>query len=323
MKLQIIVPHYNEPESMVKRFLDSIAIQAFIDFSDFEVLVINDGDEYKLDINLFEQYRFPIKYYVKQHVGASDTREFGTRVATADYIMYCDCDDLFNSCDAIWRILQNIENNDADLICSSYIRDDETTSINNPVISRYTADKVKTACMIHGKVFKRQFIIDNNIHWPAKFQNRHEDFYFYSIVLAASPSVSLVEQEIYVWKYRNDSLSDKNKMDNMEQEIDRAKVELAVLYELKARGADSSFKLKLIDLLFNTYCYYHIASRYNRFDEVLSVAKETYTSFSADIAEITQVEVIDRVSKLGNIALLRAMFADMSFAQWINYLGRL
>lgn len=323
MKLQIIVPHYNEPESFVERFLNSIAIQSFIDFSDFEVLIINDGYEFTLDTALFERYKFPIKYYIKQHVGASDTREFGTKLATADYIMYCDCDDLFNSCDALWRILRAIENNEPDLVCSGYIRDDETTCIETPSIIHYSADRVKTMCMIHGKVFKRQFLIENNIHWPIKFQNRHEDFYFYSIVLASGPKISLIEQEIYIWKYRASSLSDKNTMDDTEQEITRTRVELVVLYELKYRDADYSFKLKLIDLLFNTYCYYHIAEKYNRLDEIIAVAKETYISFSDDINKITQDEVVNRVSQLGSTALFKTMFADMSFSQWINYLGRL
>lgn len=321
MKLQLIVPHYKEPQSVVECFLDSLALQRFVDFNDFEVLLINDGDECLLNKQLLTKYNFNINYIIKEHTGASSTREFGMKEATADYIMFCDCDDLFGSVDAMWRLLQHVKSGTADIVCSSYIRDckPENGTIN---FIHYTADRVKTMCMIHGKLFKRSFLVEHNLHWPTQFQNRHEDFYFYSICLAEGPVIEFIESEVYIWKYRPASLSDHDIMSAQEQEIDRTKVELAVLHELKARNAMYAFKIKLIDLLFNTYCYSHIAKQYGRYEENFNVAVETYKAFLPEITTITQADVYNRVSALSPSIIEKLLFADLTFSNWINLLGR-
>ena len=45
MKLQLLIPQYNEDESVVKNMLDSLKVQQSVDFNDFEVLIGNDGSD--------------------------------------------------------------------------------------------------------------------------------------------------------------------------------------------------------------------------------------------------------------------------------------
>ena len=51
MKLQILVPQYNEDESIIKCLLDSIAVQIKVDFNDIGVIIVNDGSDCLLDVN--------------------------------------------------------------------------------------------------------------------------------------------------------------------------------------------------------------------------------------------------------------------------------
>ena len=45
MRLQILVPQYDETDEIVKPLLDSIALQQNIDFKDIGVIIVNDGSD--------------------------------------------------------------------------------------------------------------------------------------------------------------------------------------------------------------------------------------------------------------------------------------
>ena len=45
MKLQILVPHYNETAEEVKPLLDSIALQQNVDFGEIGVILCHDGED--------------------------------------------------------------------------------------------------------------------------------------------------------------------------------------------------------------------------------------------------------------------------------------
>ena len=53
MKLQILIPQYNETNEIIKPLLDSIAIQQNIDFNEIGVIIVNDGS----DIHLTNDFR--------------------------------------------------------------------------------------------------------------------------------------------------------------------------------------------------------------------------------------------------------------------------
>ena len=96
MKLQILVPHYNEPFEIVKPLLDSIAIQQNVDLeNEVGVIICNDGDKNIINEENLKGYPFKIDYYICEHRGVSATRNSCLDKATSDYIMFCDCDDMF------------------------------------------------------------------------------------------------------------------------------------------------------------------------------------------------------------------------------------
>ena len=97
-KLDILIPRYDEEFEVVKPMLDSLAIQQSIEFKDLKVIIMNDGEERWLDIPK-ENYPFEIEQYAIKHGGVSATRNALLDKSTADYIMFCDADDMFfNAC---------------------------------------------------------------------------------------------------------------------------------------------------------------------------------------------------------------------------------
>ncbi len=99
MKLQILVPQYDETDEVVKPLLDSLAIQQNVDFNEFGVIICNDGSETFLTEDFLNSYPFKIEYYKEPHRGVSGTRNACLDYSTADYVMFCDADDMFyNAC---------------------------------------------------------------------------------------------------------------------------------------------------------------------------------------------------------------------------------
>ena len=58
MKLQILIPQYEETDEIVKPLLDSIAIQQNIDFNDIGVIIVNDGSDVHLSDDFLQSYPF-------------------------------------------------------------------------------------------------------------------------------------------------------------------------------------------------------------------------------------------------------------------------
>lgn len=91
MKVSVIIPAYNA-EKTISRCLDSILYQ---NFTDFEVVVINDGsnDDTEKILCEYEQNNSRVKVINKKNEGVSAARNEGLTVASGEYILFVDSDD--------------------------------------------------------------------------------------------------------------------------------------------------------------------------------------------------------------------------------------
>ena len=85
----IVIPVYNKEKFVVKT-IESVLSQTF---TDYEIIIVNDGstDQSEAKISTFKDNR--IKYYSKKNEGVALARNFGIEKATADYICFLDADD--------------------------------------------------------------------------------------------------------------------------------------------------------------------------------------------------------------------------------------
>jgi glycosyltransferase involved in cell wall biosynthesis len=85
----IIIPVYNK-ERFVSKTLKSVLDQTF---SDFEIILVNDGSTDASEAKIFEFDDSRIHYFSKQNEGVAIARNFGIEKATAEYICFLDADD--------------------------------------------------------------------------------------------------------------------------------------------------------------------------------------------------------------------------------------
>ena len=200
MTLDILVPQYKEDEKQISNLLNSIALQQNINFNSIGVIIVNDGSDVILSDEFLNNYPFKITYIKNEHKGVSATRQRALDESKANYVMFCDADDMFFNLCGLWLILnETVKNFDVlnpIFLEEAYVVQSRSTTFIN---------KGKDVTYIHGKVFRRQYLVDNNIRWEEKL-TIHEDSYFISLAHACTKNVLEFQTPYYLWKFRNDSV---------------------------------------------------------------------------------------------------------------------
>ncbi|PTP60928.1 hypothetical protein CWO01_14860 [Vibrio splendidus] len=104
IKISVVIPLFNKEDSIVET-ITSVLNQTF---TDYELIIINDGstDNSLEQINKINNSR--IKVYSKENGGVSDTRNYGIDKAQGEFVFLLDADDIIR--DDCLEILYNLTN---------------------------------------------------------------------------------------------------------------------------------------------------------------------------------------------------------------------
>lgn len=203
MKLQILIPQYQETDEIIKPLLDSIALQQSVDLNEVGVIITNDGSDVKLSEELLNSYPYKIEYYQNEHLGVSATRNACLDHATADYVMFCDADDMFYNVCGLYIVFREIDDlGGFDALISSFLEETRMPDDKNkPVYITRELDST----FVHGKFYKRKYLIKNKIRFNPDL-TIHEDSYFNCLAQRLSPNVKYSQTPFYLWKWRDESV---------------------------------------------------------------------------------------------------------------------
>lgn len=195
--LDIIVPHYKEPWTTVEKFFSILDMQRGIDFSQFQVIFVNDGEENAFPAKNFSSRPYKVTQISIPHAGVSAARNAGLKKAEAEWVMFCDCDDMFFHPYAMMDILNVLPAKEADLLWSDIFIED-TRHFVATVIQK----KGMNTVFIHGKLYRRQFLIDNEI-WFDETVPYCEDSLFnsFAYTIADERRIGRIATQVptYVW----------------------------------------------------------------------------------------------------------------------------
>lgn len=202
MKLQILVPQYKETDDIIKPLLDSIEVQQNVDLkNDVGVIIVNDGTDVHLSQELLSRYTYPIEYYLNEHKGVSATRNACLDRATADYVMFCDADDLFCSAFGLFLVFSRIDAGGFDTLVSDFIEEVKDKATGKFQYMTHQAD----CTFVHGKIHNRQYLLRNNIRWDDRL-TLHEDGYFNTLCQKLARTTVRCSTPFYLWKWRDNSV---------------------------------------------------------------------------------------------------------------------
>lgn len=246
-KLQILIPQYKETEEVIKPLLDSIALQQNIDFEDIGVIICNDGSDVLLDELFLDTYPYAIEYHVEPHRGVSGTRNACLDYAEADYVMFCDADDMFYNVCGLWIVFREMKIG-FDSLISLFIEETRTPDRTEIVY----INREKDSTFVHGKIIRRQYLLDNNIKWNEKL-TIHEDSYFNILCQSLSNDVKYCPTPFYLWKWRDDSVcrhDDKYMLKTYNNMLDSND---ALIDEFLKRGIQDKASFYTAFMIFDAY----------------------------------------------------------------------
>lgn len=208
-KIDILIPQYKETEEVIKPLLDSISVQQNIDLkNDVGVIIVNDGTDIKLSESFLNSYPFVVEYYNEEHKGVSATRNVCLDKSKAEYVMFCDADDMFCDVCGLFVVFNEMGiKGGFDGLVSVFREESKIPNTNqHTYINRGVMNQDGVDCtFVHGKIYNRQFLINNNIRWNDKL-TIHEDSYFNCLCQKLGKEIRYCPIPFYLWKWRDDSV---------------------------------------------------------------------------------------------------------------------
>lgn len=268
--LSIIVPHYKENWETAHWLFDSLATQRGINLSDIEVIVVNDGT---FELPIFN-YPYSVEQYTIEHGGVSKARNYGLDKANNDYVMFCDIDDMFLNNYGLHLLFEKFKET-PDVITSPFIEEQPCNES-----WRIIQHKIDDATFIHGKAYKREFLLSKGI----RFNNEltiHEDGYFNCIALTVSQKTVQLQTPIYLWRWNDNSVVRTNtNLFLMRTYSNLMDSRIKICEELKRRGMEKQFKVAVCKTV--TDAYYDFQSKDFRSADnevVLKDCEKAFTKF--------------------------------------------
>ena len=276
MKLQILVPHYTEEAKELAPLLDSIKIQQAIDFKEVGVVIASDGPEsVQLSDDLLDSYPFEVRHFTAdKHVGVSATRNLAFDHATADYVMFCDADDMFLTVNALYTVFQLIDTQDFDTLVSCFMEEQKTKDIQEKMANGskileatfgpgYKAHELPEfiyiphevdSTFVHGKVHRRKYLIDNGIRFNDAL-TVHEDSYFNILAqqLCDPERAKYWPQPFYLWKWRDTSVCRHDPKYLLKTFNNMLETTDALIDQLIRRGYEEKAKMFCGSTVYDTY----------------------------------------------------------------------
>lgn len=325
MRLQLLIPQYRETETVIAPLLQSIAIQQGIDVKNqVGVIICNDGSDTRLTDGFLQGFPYPIEYISQPHKGVSAARNACLDAATADYVMFCDADDMFMSACGLYIVFREMDNGGFNALSSIFI--EETR--NPQTGERAYINRTNDSTFVHGKVYRRSFLIHNNIRFNDSL-TIHEDSYFNCLAQRMAGEIKYCQTPFYLWRWRNDSVCRHDPKYILKTYTNMLDSNTALVNEFIARGRTQDAQYYATSMIYDAYYMMnkdewlnqenqsYRATTEKRFKEYYETFKEQFDSISKEMKQQIIVGMRNRFFGEG-------MFMEsVTFNDWIAHINAL
>lgn len=322
MKLQILIPQYKETEEIIKPLLDSISLQQNVDLkNDIGVIIANDGTDVKLSKEFLNSYPFKIDYLECEHKGVSATRNACLDKATADYVMFCDADDMFCNVCGLWIVFREMENGGFDSLVSIFIEELKLPDTNQITYINRELD----GTFVHGKIHNRKYLLDNNIRWNDSL-TIHEDSYFNCLCQRLSDNVKYCQTPFYLWKWRDNSVCRRDPKYILKTYNNMLDSNTALVDEFLKRGKFQLAQFYSMSMIYDAYFTMNKDEWINQEnkeyrDKTELRFKEYYLKFKAITDSISLPEKAQIISGIKNRMFQEGLLMEsVTFDDWIKHI---
>ena len=238
----------------------------------------HDGENYDDEIAFARAHFATDIIKLAKNVGPGLARQAGLDKCTKDFVMFADADDYFYH-NALDSVLERLKNAKFDLLLTAfrYERDNEVKIMQN------------NAAWLHGKVYRRSFLVKHKIHFNSYRSN--EDNGFNRLVLLYKPKVAFEKTITYVYSENPKSITRRNNREYKYYSLEfLAKNYLWAINEYLNNCKECDYEaiaLALLSLLLSMYYYYLDYYDVFEVDKILAWSKDAlalYRKYSPQLS---------------------------------------
>lgn len=331
MRLQILIPQYKETEEVISNLLNSILIQQGVNFNDIEVLIMNDGTDIHLSEDLLEIFPFKVKYFLEEHIGVSAIRQKLLETADADYVMFCDADDMFvNSLGLFW-IFQALAKSPCDVLVSPFFQEIRQRINKNQIFIDYQlkGDMQKTGSpdgvFVHGKVYRREYLMENGIKWDPEL-TANEDSYFNTLAIKMTDKAQYCGIPFYLWKYNDNSVTRSTPGWILTNYPELMKSNEKLVAQFLQRDRLDLAQTYVCQMVYNAYFTIHndiwtLPQNKSYYNHINSLMKK-YIKVYGQYFEAAPQEVKDRIYALQRTLKSHGKEVKLAFKDWFKFITK-
>ncbi len=228
--VSIVLPMYNA-QRYIETCVRSVLGQTF---GDFELICIDDcstDDTLKIVVALAQNDpRIKIVKLPKNSGGASEPRNTGIRISRGKYLAFLDADDMYTPT-ALQELVSVAEKFKADVVHTEQVYFPENQTIDVTPQTKFTtfskekggfckeafletnnlAERVQMFYKgrffgwVHNKLYRRDFLMEKNLHFANLLTS--EDIVFYFQVLCTAPRIVRVPNIVYIYRHNPGSIT--------------------------------------------------------------------------------------------------------------------
>lgn len=228
MDVSVIIPVYNT-EKYLPACIDSVLAQTGVSL---EIILVDDGST-DSSPNICDKYAEEHKNITTIHIknsGPATAKNEGLQLAKGNYIALTDSDDKMEPM-MLKKMVNAGYNYNADIVCCNYKQIDEEGVVSHlnstnqlyvlnheeGLIHFFSKDKIYSQCWT--KLYKSQMLRDYHIENDPGLRT-DEDFIFNIRSFTKAGTTVIVDEPLYEYTHRNNSLAHAFFKDNISQYID-------------------------------------------------------------------------------------------------------
>lgn len=205
MKYDLIIPIYNIKEEYITTCLSSVAMQTVV--KDIHVILVDDCSTKSSDVIIDKFSNILNITYIKlnENKGVGNARNIGLENTVGDYVIFCDSDDSFLSPYSFEILCKPFKDEKVDVsMCGFYEQLGDDIEFNNIGYN---------LTWLHGKAFRRGFLVDNNIKFPTFRHNEDVGFNLLCWSCSSLDRIRYTDKYIHIWRTNPNSITRDEKSD--------------------------------------------------------------------------------------------------------------
>lgn len=326
-RLDILIPQYHETEEVIAPLLKSIEIQQNVDVkNDVGVIICSDEDDmsYWLDEKFLKSFPFDIQYIHNGHKGVSAARNACLDASTADYVMFCDADDMFYNMCGLWIIFREMEGPGFNALSSIFVEETKDPKTNKHIYINRENDST----FVHGKVYRRSYLKYNGIRFNDSL-TIHEDSYFNCLAQRMAGEVKYCQAPFYLWRWRDESVCRHDPKYILKTYVNMLDSSTALINEFLKRNREQDAQYFVTSMIYDAYFMMNKDEWLNQENQEYRMTTEKrfkayYNAFNKQFKSIPEETKSQIIVGMKNRFFQEGMFMEsVTFNDWIKHIQAL